>query len=281
MSDAIPLTRVHVLTKALGIDEKALALKFATLAHLARAFMVREAKQTLRSSERDYVAGIQPEIVFPRAAAISLVGQFPNMIEWGWKHPEGVDLRETLLKSPKARTSKPVVTKSGRVVKPGGFKYLIVPFQHSMPGATGRNAPVIGSAYARAGQPEIGAQLAKDVSRVARKLEPSIATEGARGGVRTFWAGRLSEVDAGPKARERHAAPLYAGMARVQSPVGRKMQTRYMTFRVISEDPATFRASDGARNWHHPGISPRNLFGRTQEYVERIAGTVFGTGTEG
>lgn len=281
MSDAIPLTRVHVLTRALGIDEKALTLKFATLAHLARAFLVREAKQTLRSTERDYVAGIQPEIVFPRAAAISLVGQLPNMIEWGWHHPEGIDLRDTLLKSPKARTSKAVVTKSGRVVKPGGFKYLIVPFQHSMPRATGRNAPVVGSAYAQAGQPEIGAQLAKDVSRIARKLEPSIASESGRTRGRTNWGGRVSEEDGGPKARERHATGLYTGMARIQSPVGRKMQTRYMTFRVISDDPATFRSSDGHQNWHHKGISPRNLFERTQDYVEQIAGKVFGTGTEG
>ena len=70
----------------------------------------RLAKQELKSSSRDYSAGLSEE-VDRTTSTITLSGTFPNMIEKGFA---GGDMRQWMLKSPKAKQGK-------------NGKYIVIP----------------------------------------------------------------------------------------------------------------------------------------------------------
>ena len=87
--------------------------------------------------------------------------------------------------------------------------------------------------------------------------------------------------------RPRHAAPIYAGIVRQQKTYRRATQSQFMTFRTISNNPATMRydtqtqikgynvmGNTASVNWMHPGIEARGLFEKADIYVQRIAGAI-------
>lgn len=262
--NAVALTDRAALLRALGIDQDSIRFKFAQLVHLARGHWIVVAKQRLLSSERAYTGAIQPEVFtisgLGMVGAITLAGRFPCMVEHG---AEPWDLRETLLASPKAKTSK------------DGYRYLIVPFRHMGPRASGRNAPALGSAYRHGHLGNLVAfGLGRAVHAAAAKLGAT-TTDPTTGD--TKWGGRLSEDQGGPLARDRHATGIYTGMVRHGKAYAKSAGSQFSTFRVISNNPDTLRQDVGGYNWTHPGIGARNLMTRVQDYVERIAPSVWAT----
>jgi hypothetical protein len=225
------------------------------LADLARAEIIRLAKERLHSSERDYVAGIQPVQMNGRTAMIVLTGVIPNMVERGWP---AHDLRDTILRSAKAKTSK------------DGYKYMSIPFRINLPGATGRNGSVMGQPYENSSALD-GRTLSSfqaDLKKSAQGLEASVRKNG-----KTNWGGRLSAEEGGPILNPgRHVTGLYTGMVRIQKNYNQKStQSRYGTFRTISTNPGSIRSDGHNQNWTHPGIVARNIFQVASEYVARMA----------
>ncbi|MCH9839316.1 hypothetical protein K0U83_26880 [bacterium] len=209
----------------------------------------RLAISNLRSSSRDYVAGIDYREHNDKVV-ISLAGRVPNMIEQGWS---GGDMRTWLLSGPKARTAK------------DGSRYATVPFRHGTPGTGGRN---------------VGREMPKPIHNAAKKLMPTLSRPtsptGARGA--TQYGGRLK-----PHARMRkatrdilerkekpwHATSVYMGMIREQKTYGKATQSQYMTFRRISS-----KVKRGEKHWVHPGITPRHFAKQVQSYVEGMASSI-------
>ena len=284
----IPPNELTRIPDLLGFGPDEIAGRVRRLAHMARTEVVRLAKRHLHTSEAEYVRGIQPvefRVTGNRATGvIFLRGTFPNMVEDG---ADPWNLRKTLLKP------------GGKVRRSAkGHLYRSIPFRHMGPDAGGKNAPPVGQAYAAEGQRDtsrafrgrLSAAEARTMGRAvwrrAQKLEASKGTPG--GGVQP--GGRLDVSDiagANEPLRRRHAAPLYAGMVRQQKTYRRATQSQFVTFRTISNNPATMRydtqtqfkgynvmGNTASVNWMHPGIEARGLFAKADTYVQRIAGAI-------
>lgn len=240
------------------------------MAQVARTRLVTLAQQKLFTSARDYVKGIQPlrQEQGPSGKVrfvVEVKGPLPNLVEHG---AESWDLRLTILK-PGTRRLK---------VSKAGYLYVSIPFMHMGPTASGRNAPAMGSQFteatlreeSRAHRGEMNAAqarvLGRAVFREAKKLEASLS---APGGGKVQYGGRLEEGLA-PILRPRHAGDIFAGMVREEKTYEKDTQSTYMTFRTISNNPASVREDDGGRNWTHPGITARRLVPQAQEYMQAL-----------
>lgn len=271
-NNTIPFHQIdQLLLPVIGLDDKKLKEKLGTLGSLARHEWIRLAQQNCRSSRKDYVAGIQPVEINGTTALIVLVGSFPNMVEHG---ASAFDMRETLLPSAKAKTSEK------------GYRYLAVPFRHKAASlSTGGMAAVMNGKQ----MADIAIRdMAKDVRTSAQKLtatrsaaeffEPS-----GQGklfpGKRTEWGGRLNTSEMSvPLLRERHAGNIYEGMVRLEKTYKSATQSQYMTWRMISDNPATTRSDEGGGNWMHPGISARNIAPMVSNYIQQVAPGILGAG---
>lgn len=237
------------------------------MTHLARSNLVTRAQKQLRTSARDYVAAIAPvEIIEDDGGStgfVDLVGAFANMVENG---AQPWDLRDSLLK-PGTRNLR---------ISAKGFLYLSVPFGHAMPGASGRNHAVVGSAYTGEGQSpktrahrgdlsaDDAAKMGRAVARAARQLAPSTGLPGGK----VSYGGRLDEGTGGAGLlRPRHATDIYAGMIRNTKFYEKATQSTHTTFRTISNNPDTIREDEGGPNWLHPGITARQLVPQTANYI--------------
>lgn len=199
----------------------------AGIAANARNEWLKLAGEELHSSRRDYVAGIQAVQIDGMRALIALVGAFPNMIEQGTL---GFDLRETLLRQ-------------------FGLHHRVIPFRHRTPGsggATGVGTPM-GAAYA----PVLGDSAAKDLGRQIYKRAQKLAP------------GQKLPAGLAPLLKSTHVTDLYSGMQRMRTGNGRG-QTRYMTFRTISEDSPP-------QSWMYPALAPRNLAEKVVDALPGIA----------
>lgn len=229
----------------------------AGIGQAALVYWKQQAQRALKSSSRDYVQALSLEVKSDKAI-ITLSGGLPNLIENGFA---GGDMREWMLKGPRA--------KQGR-----RGKYLVVPFGHGTPGTSGRN---------------VGPTMPIAVYDAAKKLAPTLSRPG--GGAR--YGGRLNQRTPGisdevrnllqAKARPWHATSLYAGMIRSEKTYKRATQTSgYKTFRTISENVT--RGARDARgraleHWFHPGIKPRLLALKTQDFIQRSVGSMLAAAT--
>ncbi len=238
--------------EALGYTPEAVQTRIGMLGDAIRTAWVTAAHRRLFTSERDYIKAItKPEVVAGRLF-VTLVGAFPNMVEHG---ASSWDLRDTILQSSKAGTSK------------DGYRYLAVPFRHMMPGATGRNAPPVGSAYAKIDR-GLGKTVANAVSSAMRRLESSV-NSGA--GSMTVWGGRL-QAGLAPKLKPHHVVDIYAGMVRMAKTYQAATHYQYRTWRTISDNPATKRAG----SWIHPGIRARHLANDVSRQIPDMTEAIFG-----
>jgi len=233
---------VAVVTRVLPkkSDTKAIVKQ---LAASAMQQWKRLAQEGLRSSARDYVAGLQHRYYGERAQII-LTGMMPNMIENGWP---GGDLRQWLLKGPNARLGK-------------NGPYNTVPFRHGTPGTSGRN---------------VGRPMPPSIYRAAKMLTPTLT---ALGGAGTLYGERLSTSSRGvtqqakrillTKERPWHATSVYTGMIREEKEYAAAKQSQFMTFRRIS------RVKRGPKHWFHPGIKPRRFAKAVQGHIADMAKTI-------
>ena len=252
----MPLIRVdvtHVAGTIIGAlphkrDQKRI---LKGLGAAARHKWISLAQQSLKSSARDYVAGIQ-ENISDSKVTITLTGMIPNMIEQGWG---GGDMRQWLLTGKSAKQGK-------------NGPYAVIPFRHGTPGTGGRN---------------VGHEMPKPIHNAAKKLKHTLTRPGpwvkpgAAGTVaygERLHPGRKMSAQARKilttKGKPWHATSIYHGMIRhgKQFSSGRKQTTGYTTFRTIS------RNSRGEKHWWHPGIKARKLATKVEDHISEIASEI-------
>lgn len=220
------------------------------LASAARTRIVGMAQSSLKTSARDYIAGVTEVEMKGKVATIALTGVVPNMVENGWP---ATDLRLTLL-GPGAKNAK-----TGK----DGSRYNTVPFRHGTPGSSGRN---------------VGRQMPKSIHAVAKTLAPTLSRPGkieGRGGATTVYGQRLNEgMPMSSAARKLlttkmkpwHAMSIFKGMIREEKTYGSATQSKYTTFRRISTN-----VRRGKEHWLHPGIKAHSFFPKAQREIERVA----------
>ncbi len=217
----------------------------------------RRAQTQLKSSARDYIAGLNHREEGDKAI-ITLDGRIPNMVEQGFS---GGDMRQWLLTGPNAKMGK------------DGGMYNTVPFRHGTPGTGGRN---------------VGVPMPKPIHQAAKKLTPTLSRPGEpvgeHGGRHTVYGQRLhpglpmsaqAQQILVTKKQPWHATSIYMGMIRKgKHTVGGKVQTTgYTTFRRIS----SVKRDD--KHWVHPGIKARNIAKQVQSHIESLADSIITAAT--
>lgn len=213
----------------------------------ARSKWLELAQDELHSTSRDYAQGIgQPEVAQDgRSVRLELAGVIPNMVEQGW--PEH-DLRDTVLGGPATLVSK------------AGNRYARIPFRHGTPGSSGRN---------------VGRPMPRAIHKAAKMLAPTFSEAAPL--VAKMWgnkrlqpgmagAARQVEKILAQKEQEWHKSSIYAGMVREVAAYAKVQQSKFMTFRTISDKPGA-----DPRSWRHPGIKARHLAERVAEHVRQTA----------
>jgi len=225
------------------------------LASVARTRIITEAQRALKTSARDYVAGVTEVEIKGNVARIVLNGMVPNMVENGW--PE-TDLRTTLL-GPGAKNAK---------TAQDGSRYNTVPFRHGTPGTSGRN---------------VGKQMPKSIHAVAKTLAPTLSRPGkieGKGGSVVMYGQRLNPgMSMSGAARKLltskqkpwHATSIYMSMIREEKTYASATQSKYTTFRRISTNVRRAK-----QHWLHPGIRARNFFPKAQRDIERVVRETLG-----
>jgi hypothetical protein len=213
------------------------------------------AQKELRSTARDYIQALSHREE-PGKVIVELRAEggnpMPGMVEEGWA---GGDMRDWMLKSPKAKQGKE-------------GPYLVVPFRHGTPGTTGRN---------------VGAVMPGPIHEAAKKLIPQLSRPGkpvsTQAGVTTVHGQRLHPGlpmrQAARKILERkekpwHSTSIYMGMIRKAQPTKRGLQTSgYQTFRTISR-----HSSEPGKHWVHPGIKARHIADKVRKHIDTLANQI-------
>ena len=184
----------------------------------------RVMKAKLWSGEKAaYVESISWQMVNPWEGEI--VATYPKAAEIETGRPSR-DLKDMLLTSKKVRASK-----SG---KHAGQKYLIIPFRHNVPTASGEGALA----------PQMPAKvysLAKNLS-ASKVLPPGSVVPPQRMSASGHlvpqhsyqWGGRLPK-GLMPKKDPKHVTDLYHGMVRFDTSTGKAKSSAYLTFRTMGE----------------------------------------------
>lgn len=221
------------------------------LASAARAKWIRLAQMSLHATQRAYVDGIQEIEAKPGERVITLLGVLPNALEQGMGE---FDLRDTLLRSPKAKVSTSL-----------GKKYLAVPFRHATPGGQARQAgmpmgermgPQGSQSRAWAAGGIMSSAEAKDLGKAiydrAKRMKNRASSQK---GERRLPAGLA------PILAPWHKTDIYAGMIKQRAHPTAGGST-YTTFRTISEA--------NPQGWIHPGLEPRHFADQVHDYLEDL-----------
>jgi hypothetical protein len=246
------------------------------LAHAARGRWVQLASQKLHSSQAQYLSQLQVVQAEDSGASITLGGSqtpeaiFANMIEHG---TQGKDLKSILLEKQREGSNSIKISKNPEV-----GRYRVIPFRKMLAGATGRNFPVMGTAYDKTMGETASSrmrnrivEMAKSKSATTQKMmtytDPQTGQKIER--YRTMkWGGAIPRKEGGPKLNPEHSTGLYSGMYRIPS---RKQggPSQYLSFRTISEK--------GKSQWMQSPIEARDLVLEVQQYVMRIAPEILGS----
>ena len=219
----------------------------------------KQAQQNLKSTARDYLAGLK-HTISGNKAILTLECQLPNMVEQGW---DGGDMREWMLAG-------------GRVKQGPNGPYRVIPFRHGTPGTGGRN---------------VGRKMPKEIYDVAKTLKHTLRRPGKNvksGSLGTEVQGKrlhpglpMSEQARDilkRKEKPHHATSIYMGMIRKGKEIagGKTQTTGYQTFRTISK-----HSSDAEHHWIHPGIKPRHLAQKVNKYIGEVAQSIVMAALEG
>lgn len=164
------------------------------------------------------------------------------------------DMKPMLLSGPKARISAK------------GHRYNIIPFRHGTSGQHGKNAffrtmpkDILGQA--RALSPSFATMTPQRVRLPGGKIQTSMQPVGLK------WGGRLSgtEEKYGPGQNKttgyQHKNGIYEGMVRIRKRYDNATQSKYMTFRIVSDksDPGS---------WWHPGYKAHHIASSVKNYCQ-------------
>lgn len=167
-----------------------------------------------------YVASITWESKGPLEAVVKSDYSLAEEIESG---RPARDLKLNIGRSQRARANKK------------GIKYLIIPFRHNTPTASGEGAHA--------------PQMPLSIYKVAKSLAPSRALPAGSKKPATRlsatgftvpqhsydWGGRLP-AGLAPKKSSSHKTDIYAGMVRFDTSSGKSRSSAYLTFRIMSEN---------------------------------------------
>lgn len=278
MIEILDLVKIIPTEMALLMDERIAEPILRDIAEAARDKWIQLAGKQFHTTRQDYISGLQPIAFTPGQAVISLVGMLPNILEQGMGDQ---DLYKTLL-GPNVPLAP--LGERGKHPAADGGEYRAIPFRHSVPGAAGVVGQPMGTVAKHLQDTEAGkriAELARDVYRAAKKLEPS-RTDPYNV---TQWGDRLDAKKLGvPKLDERHATNIYQGMVKQQKFYRSAIQSSYMTFRTIATGPdgsprgaVIGRKAGGAvlrrqpAKWFRGKTEGAHLREQVSSYVARIA----------
>lgn len=204
---------------------------------------------TIHSTTGEYARSIQRQVPY-RGKLSGLVYSTSKVAELIEKGFGPFDMKDGLLKSPKARVSKTL----GKDGKPS--RYITIPFRHNVPGAGAT-----------------GASMPQNIYNQASKMDFSSITGRDPWGNFTYsWGGRLAATPQGQKTKPKvggMTAPYqwttgpYSGMVRMQdTATGRS--GGYLTFRRVS-------TNSDPNSWYHPGMKPKPV---TQAVIENAEPSV-------
>jgi len=248
---------------ALGFSEKKVNKAALDLAHLARAKWVQLAKGSLHTSLREYQNAIQVIKLSEDGseATTDLVGQFPNMVEWG--NPAPVDMRTWLLR---------YVREGGKINQGKNGKYRVIPMRRSMEG-TGMAIPLAGKAYDKTIGEKASNALRMAVLEELKSGHPSVQMVFKNGKAQTVRRGdQIQAMDGGPLLKAQHKVGLYAGMSRFISQDGKHNQ--YKIFRTISENVGK------GQSWMYPVTKGYHFLDEVQRYIAVEAQNMFASRVE-
>jgi hypothetical protein len=227
------------------------------LAMAARAKWINLAKAGLHSTSQEYIQGLQEIESHKGVRVIVLAGWLPNALENGL---EEFDLRDTILSSPKAKTSA------------DGHKYLAIPFRHATPGTVGQAGPAMGMRYGPQGALSRAWASGGHFSMAEAEMKGKALYGRAKGLTmvhhsRTAHSGATTtsiirrpgarlghQADLFPKLAPWHSTDIYAGM--------QKQGKQYFTFRTISDR--------NPQGWIHPGLEPRHFAQQVDEHIQNL-----------
>ena len=213
-NQAIANALFPMVSKAVGAVAQHGAFQWKEAVSFARLWQVEK---------KAYIDSIQWQMVGPYAAQIRSDYNLAEQIESG---RPARDLKRMLQTSQKTR-----MIQHG---KNAGQKYLIIPFQHQIPTASGEGAH--------------GQQMPMDIYKLAKDLQPSfLLPKGSKSPATRLsasghtvpqysysWGGSLPEGLA-PKLKDHHATDIYAGMVRFDTSTPKAKNSKYLTFRIMRE----------------------------------------------
>lgn len=154
------------------------------------------------------------------------------------------DMKPMLLNGPKARVGK-------------NGKYNIIPFRHGTDDSYSPNSNF--------------KPMSKDIYAKARELKASV-----KQGNGMKWGGRLPAQ--GPAGQNKtsgyqHKNNIHEGMVRIEKTYKAATQSKYMTFRIVSEksDPGS---------WIHPGYKAHNIAKSVSEFCKPSVEQMIGAAAE-
>jgi len=164
------------------------------------------------------------------------------------------DMKPMLLSGPKARISK------------NGTRYNIIPFRHGTSAAHGRNAhfkpmpkDILGQAKAL--KPSFAMMAPTKVRMANGKIQTSMQPKGLKWGESLQGTEKRYPAGQNPTTGYQHKAGIYEGMYRIRKRYEKATQSKYMTFRVVSDksDPSS---------WWHPGYKAHHIAAGVKQYCQ-------------
>lgn len=184
---------------------------------------VMKAKLWPEGEKAPYVESIRWQMIGPMTAEITTDFKLAGEIETG---RPAKDLKRML------QTSRKVRAVAGG--KHAGQRYLIIPFRHNTPTASGEGAyapQMPAQVYALAKQLVASYVLPPGTVNPAKRLSASghmVAQHSYQ------WGGRL-QSGLVPKLNPGHKSDPYAGMVRFDTSAGKGRTSAYLTFRIMGE----------------------------------------------
>lgn len=224
----------------------------------ARNHWVGLARQITSHLRFEYLEGIMPLVVSNNQVALVLVGKAAHWLE------EGVgayDMRQTLL-GPNVPVA-PFGQRGKRQAKAGHY-YRAIPFRATTPGT--EEAPRGKTLGQEMGSPYKGHPAVQDAKELGQAIYKQ-AIELKAGERLPAGLAPIMQPKRQPTGINIHKTDIYAGMVKQRQKYRDATQTKYFTFRTISQ------AVD--IGWHHPGIPAQRFLPRVEEFVTRLAPQAF------
>lgn len=227
---------------------------FVELAHQDWVERIRQSKGVWKGDKERYEDSLRVRMLGDFAGEVWTDLTLAEQIDLG--RPER-DLKDMLGASLKVRTSSK------------GYRYLIIPFRHNIPGNNAWGKAMPGKIYLMAKQMSQSHVTGKFMRPTGALVsDPKTKSQMMVPGHTYQWGDKLP-AGLAPKLKSFHATDPFAGMVRMAANTPKAKSSTYLTFRVMSEAPQQ------ARKWlvaPKPGLF---IAKTVSEKVEKLAQGAF------